>query len=301
MTAAVLSSVVGSPLSGVLLDLDGAWGLRGYKWLFLVEALPSIVLGAAVFMRLPASPREAAWLAPDERDWLETRLAGERKAAAEARHEMTLRQAFTHPGVLLLCAIYFGEVIGGYGLDFFLPTLMRQAFPHAGAKLLGLIIAIPSLFAVFVMVAHGRSSDRRNERRFHFAAAVFWAAAGLVLASLPVPRAVALVALALAVSGRWSAVAPFWGLSTAFLSGTAAAGAIALINSVGNLGGFVGPYLMGWLKDATGGYETGLRALGFLMFMSGVLALTIRVRPSAAAAGAGERPKESAHGRSYAG
>jgi ACS family tartrate transporter-like MFS transporter len=109
----------------------------------------------------------------------------------------------------------------------------------------------------------------------HFAAAVFWAAAGLFLASLPVPRTVALAALALAVSGRWSAVAPFWGLSTAFLSGTAAAGAIALINSVGNLGGFAGPYLMGWLKDATGGYETGLRLLGFLMFSSGVLALAI--------------------------
>jgi ACS family tartrate transporter-like MFS transporter len=302
MTAAVLSSVLGAPLSGVLLDLDGVWGLRGYKWLFVVEALPSIALGAAVFLRLPASPREATWLAPDERDWLEARLAGERKAAAaEARHEMTLRQALTHPRVLLLCAIYFGEVIGGYGLDFFLPTLMKQAFPHVGAKMLGLIIAIPSLFAVFVMVAHGRSSDRRNERRFHFAAAVFWASAGLLLASLPVPRAVALVALALAVSGRWSAVAPFWGLSTAFLSGTAAAGAIALINSVGNLGGFVGPYLMGWLKDATGGYETGLRALGFLMFSSGVLALTIRVRPSAAPEGAGERPKEGADGRSYAG
>jgi ACS family tartrate transporter-like MFS transporter len=276
MTAAVLSSVIGAPLSGVLIELDGAWGLRGWRWLFVVEALPSILLGAAVFLRLPAGPRDAAWLAADEVAWLEARLESERRAGAEARKEMTLREALTHPRVLLLCAVYFGEVIGGYGLDFFLPTLMKQAFPNVGAKALGLLIAIPSLVAVFVMVAHGRSSDRRNERRFHFAAAVFWAAAGLVLASLPVPRMVALAALALAVSGRWSAVAPFWGLSTAFLSGTAAAGAIALINSVGNLGGFAGPYLMGWLKDATGGYETGLRTLGLLMFSSGALALTIR-------------------------
>jgi ACS family tartrate transporter-like MFS transporter len=158
---------------------------------------------------------------------------------------------------------------------------MRQTFPLAGAKVLGLLIAVPSLFAAFVMVAHGRSSDRSNERRFHFAIAVFCAASGLLIASLPVPRIVALAALVLAVSGRWSAVAPFWGLSTAFLSGTAAAGAIALINSVGNLGGFAGPYLMGWLKDTTGGFETGLRALALLMFLSGALALTIRVRKGA--------------------
>ena len=112
----------------------------------------------------------------------------------------------------------------------------------------------------------------------HFAAAVWWAAAGLFLASLPLPAGVALAALALAVSGRWSAVAPFWGLSTAFLSGTAAAGAIALINSVGNLGGFAGPYIMGWLKDTTGDYRIGLRILALVMFLGGALALTIRVR-----------------------
>jgi ACS family tartrate transporter-like MFS transporter len=299
MTAAVFSSVVGSPLSGILLDLDGAWGLRGYKWLFLVEALPSIVLGVAVLLRLPASPREAAWLGKGELEWLEARLAAERQSA-ETKHATTLRQALTDPRVLLLCAIYFGEVIGGYGLDFFLPTLMKQAFPLAGAKVLGLLIAIPSLFAAFVMVAHGRSSDRRSERRFHFAAAVFWAAAGLVLASLPVPRTVALAALALAVSGRWSAVAPFWGLSTTFLSGTAAAGAIAFINSVGNLGGFAGPYLMGWLKDATGGYETGLRVLGLLMFSSGALALTIRPRPSSLPEGAADEREKRTEQRSYA-
>src|SRR6185503_13787277 len=121
------------------------------------------------------------------------------------------------------------------------------------------------------------------ERKLHFAAAVWWASAGLFLASLPLPAGVALAALALAVSGRWSAVAPFWGLSTAFLSGTAAAGAIALINSVGNLGGFAGPYIMGWLKDTTGDYRIGLRILGSVMFLGGLLALTVRVKKQAAA------------------
>src|SRR5258708_30028525 len=150
---------------------------------------------------------------------------------------MTLKQAFSDPRVILLCLVYFTAVIGGYGLDFFQPTLIKQAFPGATPKLVGVINAVPPLVAVFVMILHGRSSDRRGERKLHFAAAVWWAAAGLFLASLPLPAIVSLAALALAVSGRWSAVAPFWGLSPAFLSGPAAAGGVALIHSGGKLGG----------------------------------------------------------------
>jgi ACS family tartrate transporter-like MFS transporter len=294
MTAAVLSNVFGSPLSGVLLELDGVLGLRGWKWLFLVEALPSLLLGVAVFIKLPKSPRDAKWLEPEELGWLQNRLDAER-AIVEAEHKMTLKQAFTDSRVLLLCFVYFTAVIGGYGLDFFQPTLIKQAFPAATPKMVGLINAVPPLFAAFVMILHGRSSDRRGERKLHFAAAVWWAAAGLFFASLPLPAGVALAALALAVSGRWSAVAPFWGLSTAFLSGTAAAGAIALINSVGNLGGFAGPYIMGWLKDATGDYRIGLRILASIMFLGGTLALTIRVRkPATVTSTDGPIPKDSA-------
>jgi MFS transporter, ACS family, tartrate transporter len=280
MTAAVVSNIVGSPLSGFLLEMDGVLGLHGYKWLFLVEAVPSIVLGVLVFLRLPSGPRDAKWLEPDEVTWLEARLAAEREAV-EAEHKVTLKQAFTDPRVLLLCLVYFTHVIGGYGLDFFQPTLVKQAFPTATPRLVGLINAIPPFVAAFVMNAHGRSSDRRRERKWHFAVAAWWAAGGLILASLPLPPGLALLALALAVSGRWSSVAPFWGLSTAFLSGTAAAGAIALINSVGNLGGFAGPYVMGWLKDATGDYRVGLRILAATMFLGGFLALTVRVRKDA--------------------
>jgi len=260
--------------------MDGVLGLRGYKWLFLVEAFPSIVLGVLVFLRLPKAPREAKWLEPEEASWLEARLDADREAV-EAEHKVTLKAAFTDPRVLLLCLVYFTQVIGGYGLDFFQPTLVKQAFPMATRKLVGLINAVPPFVAACVMNAHGRSSDRRRERKWHFAVAVWCAACGLVLASLPLPPVLALLALALAVSGRWSAVAPFWGLSTAFLSGTAAAGAIALINSVGNLGGFAGPYVMGWLKDATGDYRIGLRILAVTMFLGGFLALTVRVRKEA--------------------
>jgi MFS transporter, ACS family, tartrate transporter len=274
MTAAVLSSVVGSPLSGLLLQLDGTWGLRGWKWLFVVEALPSIILGVVVFFRLPRGPRQARWLAPEELAWLEARLASERGAAPA--HALPLARALLNPTVLVLSAVYFANCIGGYGLDFFQPTLIHQAIPGASPFAVGLLNAIPALVAVVVMVLWGRHSDARGERRWHFALSIWAAGGGLLLASLPVPPWLALAAMALSVSGRWSGIAPFWGFTTTLLSGTAAAGAIALINSVGNLGGFAGPYLMGWLKDTTGDYATGLRLLAGLMVLGGFIVLRVR-------------------------
>jgi MFS transporter, ACS family, tartrate transporter len=275
MTAAVLASVIGSPLSGLLLELDGSLGLRGWQWLFLVEGMPAVVLGLGVLRWLPNGPRQARWLDAAELAWLEARLASER-LETQAQQPMSLLATLAHPRVLALSAIYATNVVGGYGLDFFMPTLVHEALPGASAARVGALNAVPALVGVVVMVLHGRSSDRRAERRWHFATAAFWAAAGLVLASLRIPPAIALAALALAVSGRWSAIAPFWGLSTAFVSGRAAAAAIAVINSVGNLGGFAGPYLMGYLKDLTGDYALGLRLLGGAMFVGGVGALGLK-------------------------
>jgi ACS family tartrate transporter-like MFS transporter len=275
MTAAVLSNVIGGPLSGVLLELDGVLGIRGWKWLFVTEAFPSIALGIVVFFRLASGPEQAKWLLPEERDWLVARLRGDKQEAVGER-DPSFYQILSDPRVIVLSLVYFANVIGGYGLDFFLPTLIKRAVPGASSALVGVLSAIPPLFAIFAMMLHGRSSDRRGERRWHVATALWWAAFGLLLASLPVPAVLALVALSLAVSGRWSTIAPFWGLSTTFLSGRAAAGAIALINAVGNLGGFAGPYLMGWLKDQTGDYVVGLRILAGAMFLGGLLALLVR-------------------------
>ena len=246
MTAAVLSSVIGSPLSGLLLEMDGLFGLRGWKWLFMVEAVPSVLLGVLVFLKLPRGPQDARWLSLEERAWLQARFQADADHVPAA-HKLPLLRTLTNPVVLLLCLVYFANCIGGYGLDFFQPTLIHQAFPGASAITVGLLSAIPPLIAVFVMVAWGRSSDRRQERQWHFAIAIWAAAGGLIIASLPVPAWVALAAMALSVSGRWSGIAPFWSFSTSVLSGTAVAGAIAMINSVGNLGGFAGPYLMGAL------------------------------------------------------
>ncbi len=277
MTAAVASNIIGGPLSGVLMELDGVFGLRGYKWLFLVEALPSLVLGVIVFLRLENGPEDAKWLSPAEREWLAARLDQDRVLAGASQHA-SFGKALTDPRVLVLCFIYFTNAIAGYGLDFFLPTVIKESFPGSSPSFIGLLSALPALFAVIVMVPYGRSSDRLKERKWHYALAVWWAAIGLLLVSLPIPPILGLLALALAVSGRWSAIAPFWGLTTTFVSGSAAAGSIALINAVGNLGGFVGPSIMGWFEKTTGSHSGALQLLAALAFLGGLLVSRIKVK-----------------------
>jgi ACS family tartrate transporter-like MFS transporter len=296
MMAAAAASLVGGPLSGAILELDGVAGMRGYKWLFLLEALPSLVLGVILYLRLPNGPEEAKWLDATEKKWLADRLEQERLAAGPSAH-MSFKQALSDPRVLTLCFVYFTHVIAGYGLDFFLPSLIKQSFPGVSPTVFGIITGIPAMFALVIMAPYGRSSDRHNERRWHYALAVWWAALGLLAVSFHVPPIVGVVALGLAVSGRWSAVAPFWGLTTNFLTGTAAAGSIALINAIGNLGGFCGPYLMGWFEKNTGSHDWGLRTLSFLVFMGGLVVTRIKLKPDGVAAPA-PSPAQVASARS---
>jgi len=286
MMSAAAAGLVGGPLSGAILSLDGVAGLAGFKWLFLLEALPSLVLGVILFLRLPNGPEEAKWLEPTERAWLAERLEQDRLAAGPSAHT-SFAQALTDPRVLILCFVYFTHVIAGYGVDFFMPTLIKKSFPDSSPFMIGVISGIPAAFALLIMAPYGRSSDRRGERKWHYALAVWWAALGLLTVSLHAPPIVCVIALGFAVSGRWSAVAPFWGLTTTFLSGTAAAGSIALINAVGNLGGFGGPYIMGFFEKTTGSSDHGLQILAFLVFLGGVIVTRIKVKtePSSAAAG----------------
>ena len=282
MTAPALSGIVGGPLSGYLLDHHPD-SLLGWQWLFLVEGVPSVLLGIAVLVFLPNGPAKAKWISPAEADWLSRRLDRER-AERDKHHAMSVWRALTHPRVLMLSLIYFLIVIGAYGFDFFMPKILRKAFVSASLTELGLLSAIPSLFTVFVMVLWGRRSDRLDERRWHVVWPAVWAAVGLTIASFEdvVHPVVALAAVAIAVSGRWSCIPPFWSLPTAFLSGTAAAGGIALINAIGNLGGYVGPKLMGFMKTATGSYAVGLRVLAAAYIAGAVLVLSLRLRRRAA-------------------
>src|SRR5690242_1554285 len=239
LTSTALAGVVGAPVSAALLRLHGTAGLAGWQWLFLVEGLPAVVLGVTTFFYLPDRPSHARWLGAPERVWLEATLATERQAL-ERTQRLSLRQALTHGRVCRLCLLYFSIIIGFYGVAFWLPQIVK-AFSGLSSAASTLLSALPYLAAAIAMVAIARHSDRAGERRRHVAVPAFTAAAGLMLGALvqghPVP---AFLALCVAAAGIWGTLGPFWSLPTTFLSGVAGAGGIALINSVGNVGGFVG-------------------------------------------------------------
>lgn len=268
MVAVPLASVIGAPLSGALLGLDGWHGLKGWQWLFLIEALPALLLAVAVYRNLVDRPADAPWLAPDERAWLEGRLASEGRQLAHM-HRRGLAHALLDRKILALCVVYFGLNATIYGLAFFLPHIV-QAFA-ASTFGLGLIAAVPYAAGTIAMVLWGRSSDRRRERRYHLASALAIAAAGIAAAALidhPVPK---MLAFSMAACGIYGACPVFWTLPTARLSGTASAAGIAMINSLGALAGFAGPYAMGWMKDATGSYAGGL----YLLAAAGLVAALV--------------------------
>lgn len=275
MTAAALSAFVGNPLSGALLKLGGVGGLSGFQWLFLLEGAPAVVLGIVVLFYLPNGPEKARWLKSEETAWLLRRLATER-AERERAHPMTLWQALANGKVLLLSLLYFLLVIGGYGMDSFIPTIVKARTGWTDDFAVSLLSSLPALCAAITMVFFGRRADRKQQPRGHVQVASFGAAAGLALAALTMHPALVVLGLCIANSGRWSGIAIFWALPTAFLSGTAAAGGIALINSIGNLGGFVGPYVMGFLKQHTAGYGAGLLVLAGCSLLGGILPLVLR-------------------------
>ena len=275
MTAVPIAGVIGSPLSGALLTLDGLAGLAGWQILFLAEGLPAVILGFAVLFYLANGPNDARWLEPEERRWL--REALERENRIKANHgRYTTRQVLTNGKVWLLCAIYFGVVTSLYGISLWLPLIIEN-FSGFGEFAIGLLGAIPYAAAAVGMVVFARHSDATGERRWHVAVAAFIGTAGLVLTGLVGTVSVLqMAALALAALGIYSTLATFWSLPTAFLSGTAAAAGIALINSFGNLGGFVGPYMVGYLSDRTGTFYTGLLLLATLILVAGILTRAVR-------------------------
>jgi ACS family tartrate transporter-like MFS transporter len=268
MTAIPLSSVIGAPVSGLLLGLHGFLGVRGWQWLFIIEALPALILSGVVFFYLTDRPADASWLDADERAWLNSRLGQEQKER-EAVHHSGVIQVLVNPKVLALGAVYFGVVATNYGLTFFLPQIV-QGFGLSNVSI-GFVSALPYLVGVIGMVVWGRRSDRTLERRFHLAFALLIAAAGMAASTAFNDPGMKMLGFSIAGFGIFASMPVFWTLPTAFLSGTAAAGGIAMINSIGNLAGFAAPYAMGWIKDATGSYTGGLLSLS----ACGVIAIMI--------------------------
>src|SRR6267142_2363103 len=283
MAAIPLSTVIGAPISGALLYLHGGLGLAGWQWLFIVEALPSIILAGVVFFYLTDRPAEAAWLAPDERKWLAERLEFEQRSRKAVR-DYTVLESLVNPRVLGLSMVYFGAVATNYGLGFFLPQIVK-AF-GLNMLLTTLVSATPYAVGLIGMVWWGRRSDRVVERRFHTAFPLFIAAAGIAVSTTLDNPTLKMISLCVAGFGIFANLPVFWTLPTAFLSGAAAAAGIAVINSIGNLAGFVGPFAMGWIKDRTGSYAGGLLLLAALGIIAMGIVLMVgqdEVRPHPAA------------------
>jgi ACS family tartrate transporter-like MFS transporter len=273
MAAVPISGVIGSPISGWILAIDGWGGLHGWQWLFILEGIPSIAMSFVVLACLQDRPARAPWLGDLERDWLEGVLQRERDFR-EGLRTYRLGEALLDGKVLLLCLVYLGLVTGLYGVTFWLPQIIK-AFGLSNIQV-GYVNAVPTFAAAIAMILWTRHSDRRRERTWHVALPSFLGFLGLAASAYLASPVLAMVALTAAAVGIYAAIPTSWTLPTAFLTGTAAAGGIALINSVGNLGGFAGPYLMGWLKERTGDYGLGLLVLAIGLALAGLIALALR-------------------------
>jgi D-galactonate transporter len=282
MTAITLAGVVGGPVSGFILTrLAGVHGLAGWKWLYLLEGIPSVAVGLLVLFVLDDGPEKAKWLTDSEKSLLRGRLEEEErvKAAEGARHR-TFADAFRSPSVWILALVYFGLVMGIYGISFWLPSIVEDTLSRDPWRI-GLITAIPWGAAAIGMVLIGRHSDRTAERRWHVALSAIAGAAAFAVSAIPGISALAgLAALTVAVIGIMGAAVCFWALPTAILSGTAAAAGIAWINSIGNLAGYVSPFVVGKIRDATGSMSFALLVLSGSLLAAGLLVLRAAPAPT---------------------
>ncbi len=271
MTAVPISTALGGPLSTGLLALDGTLGLAGWQWLFLVEAAPALVLGIATLGYLRDVPAEAPWLAADEREWLTRTMQAERSPTG---YRATVVDALTNPRVLALGCCYFGAELSLYGVILWIPQILVRAGVAVGS--VGYVVAIPYAIAAVGMVWWCRRSDRAQERIWHLAAAALAGFAGVaasaILSNSPVA---AIIAVTVGATGTLAILPIFWTLPVASLRGAAAAGGIALINSIGNLGGFAGPFVIGWVKQATGSFTWGLLVVATGLLVTGAMALLL--------------------------
>lgn len=283
LVAIPLSAAIGSPLSGAILQYaDGWFGLDGWRVMFLLEGLPAVLLGVMAWFYLTDRPEDASWLDDDEREWLVAEMAKEHTEVSHA-HGWSLKRSLTSPRVLALAFVYFGVVYGLYALSFFLPTIVAGFSESFGTDFslfqTGLIVSVPFVVGGIAMVWWGRHSDRTGERVWHTALPA-------ILGGLAIPVALYLgspflvmAAVTVTSVGIFAALPVFWSLPSAFLTGAAAAAGIALINSLGNLAGFVAPYLTGVVVDATGNAQVGMWFVGGLMVLAGVVVVAVGAAP----------------------
>jgi MFS transporter, ACS family, tartrate transporter len=287
MMAIPISVLIGAPISEALLQLHGALGLKGWQWLFVGEGLPAVLLGVATLFYLTDKPEKATWLPPGERAWLVAEMARERAArnAQMEAHGTRGMRSMLSPKVWQLCAIYFLQALVTYGLFLWLPRILSDVSGLKGMSL-SAITMLPFVAALVGMIVIGNHSDRTGERKWHAAACAVTAAIGIGLAAFSQHSTVLIVlAFTLSQLGQRSILSVFWAIPPMFLGGTAAAASIALINSIGNLGGAVGPAVMGWLRSGRPDYTAGLLTLSAALVLQAVLIMALRL-PSKPTTGA---------------
>jgi len=283
MMAIPVSVIVGAPISEWLLKLDGVLGLRGWQWLFLIEGAPAVIVGVIALFYLTDRPDKAHWLAPDQRAWLAETMTRERQERVSKGHGSVL-ESLRSGKLWLLCAIYFMNTMVTYGVFLWLPRILRDASSTSGVSI-GWLTAMPFIAALAAMVLVGRHSDRTGERKWHVAVCALVAASGLLLAVAFQDNVWMLVlSFTLCQVGQRSLLSVFWAIPPIFLGGTAAAAGIALINSLGNLGGAVGPTVVGSLRGSSGNYTSGLLILASALVIEAILVASMRLPRQARAA-----------------
>ena len=280
MVALPLAVAAGAPMSTALLELNGLFGLAGWKWMFIAEAVPTVLVGIFLLFCVTDRPQLAHWLSEEERGWLISTLETERRLV-EAKRKVSLWQSFWNPKVLLLTLNYFGIVGASIGMLLFLPQIVKQL--GLTNMQVGWVTMIPYLCGAIAMLAWGWVSDRMGERRWNLFWACMVAAAGLIIAAQTLGTAWALVGMSIAAIGFYGSKGPFWSMPSMILTGTAAASGIAWINSVGNLGGFFGPTVVGWAKNYTGSFAGGLYALAGFALLSAIVSGVVAAHSQPAA------------------
>ena len=269
-----LNNTIAAPIGGLILKYsNGLMGYPGWRWLFILEGVPTMLMTYLCLRLVIDGPDNASWLTDAEKAHLRTKLQQEAESRTETKH-LSLWQTLGHPRVLLFAVVYTALAIGIYGLSLWMPQLIK-GMGVSDSFHIGLIMAIPYLIATICMVLWSRHSDKTGERVYHCSGALALAAIGMVSSAFIDSPVLAMAALTVAAIGMYCSQPVFWAMPTSYLTGVAAAGGIAFINSVGNLGGFVGPFMVGWLKDNVGGFQAGLIFLGACLLTGSIVALIV--------------------------
>jgi ACS family tartrate transporter-like MFS transporter len=263
-----VANAAASLASAAILEMNGILGLTGWQWIFIIEAVPAVLLGLVILRVMTDKPARADWLQQDEKDWLQARLDRESRQV-ESAGSMTWTKALADPRVVALSAIYLMSVTANYGIVFFMPQIIKGI--GLTNMMTGLVSSVPYIIGTIGLIAWGWSSDRNQERRWHLITASLLGALGLAFAAWSGASYWALLGMSAATVGIYGSRASFWPMPSLFLTGTAAAGAIAMINATGNLGGYFGPFIVGWIKDSTQSFNAGLYFLAACSLMAAVL------------------------------